>query len=239
MLRRLLPALAVFALAAAPAVAAPKKPAAARPAATDWTRTVTLAPNGAYVLGNPRARVRVVEYMSYTCPHCAHFAAEATEPLKADYIRRGLVAFEYRNFIRDPFDLTAALLARCGGAARFVGNHDALFANHDAWMDSAMKVDGIDPNARGEAQVAQLASIADKTGLFALLARRGITPAAQRQCLADRQAMSVVLNLTANAFDIKEFSGTPFFLLNGKPLADVHVWSALKPLLPPLPASGN
>jgi protein-disulfide isomerase len=238
MLPRLLSLLAVGALVVAPAIAqTPKpRPAAARPAAaTDWTRTVTLGANGAYILGNPNARTKLVEYMSYTCPHCSHFAAEGMASLKKDWIRRGLVSLEFRNFVRDPFDLTAALLARCGGAARFVGNHDALFANFDPWMNIAQTYNG----AESADKVAQMADIADKTGLFALLAKRGLTPAAQRQCLADKQAMSDVLGLTANAWDIKEFGGTPFFLINGKALEHVHDWATLRPLLPPLPRSGN
>jgi len=227
--------LALLALAAAPATAATKAPA--RPAAaTDWTRTVTLGANGAYILGNPQAPTKLVEYLSYTCPHCAAFAAEGMGPLKSEWIRRGLVSLEIRNFIRDPFDLSAALLARCGGAARFIGNHEALFANYDAWIKRA---EAYQPPADSGDQLARVTDIADKTGLFALLAKRGLTPAAQRQCLADKQSTAAVLNLTANAWDIKEFSGTPFFLVNGKPMDHVHNWETLKPVLPPLPRSGN
>lgn len=225
MLRRLLSCLAALTLFAL-ASAAPAQ------SGRDWTRTVTLGANGAFILGNPAAKTKLVEYLSYTCPHCAHFTAEATTPLKANWIRQGVMNIEFRNFVRDPFDLSAAVLARCGGTAQFLGNHEALFANHDAWIKQADVYARAQEGQPKREQAEQVADIADKTGLIALLAKRGITPAAQRQCLADKTTLSQVLNLTAGAWDTKEFNGTPFFILNGKPLTDVHDWTRLKPLLP-------
>jgi protein-disulfide isomerase len=233
MLTRFLAPLAALILIAAPAVA----PAQPKAAATDWTRTITLTPNGAYVIGDPKAATRLVEYLSYTCPHCGAFQAEGVPGLKAQWVKRGLVALEYRNFVRDPYDLAAAMLARCGGAARFLTNHEALFANQKVWLKAA-EADEHAHNA-DEDRIAEITRIADKTGLFALLAKRGLSPAAQRKCLADKQQLAIVLNLTAGAWDNKEFTGTPFFILNGKPLADVHAWAPLQPLLPALPATGK
>ena len=91
-------------------------------------------------------------------------------------------------------DMTAALLARCGGAGRFIGNHDALFANFEAWMGKAQSYAASAP--QNADRTAQMADIADKTGLFALLAKRGLTPAAQRQCLADKGAAAQLMGLT-------------------------------------------
>ncbi|MBU0557712.1 MAG: DsbA family protein [Alphaproteobacteria bacterium] len=213
---------------------------AQRSGARDWSKTVTLGPNGAFVLGNPAAPTKLVEYLSYTCSHCADFQANGAPELKSQWIRRGLVSLEFRNFVRDPFDLTAALLARCGGVTHFAGNQEALFGNYQSWMKSAQAFaqtqEGKPPAAD---RAAQLTGIANGTGLSALLAKRGVTPAAQRKCLADDAMLKTVLDLTAGARAMKEFTGTPFFLLNGKPLDHVHSWEALRPLLPPLPASGK
>ncbi|HZV18079.1 MAG TPA: thioredoxin domain-containing protein [Sphingobium sp.] len=226
MLRRLLSCLAALILVAF-ATAAPAQ------SGRDWSKTVTLGSNGAFILGNPAAKTKLVEYLSYTCPHCAHFAAEATGPLKASGIRQGTLSIEFRNFVRDPFDLSAAILARCGGAAHFLANHEALFANHDAWVKRADAYARAQEGKPQRDRAEQIADIADKTGLIALLAKHGLTPAAQRKCLADQHALSQVLNLTAGAWDNKGFNGTPFFILDGKPLTEVHDWARLKPLLPP------
>jgi ribosomal protein S27AE len=232
MLRRLLSCLAALFILAAPALAQ-------RPA-PDWSRTLTMGPNGAYVLGNPQAKTKLVEYLSYTCPHCGAFQKEAAAALKAQWIRRGLLSLEFRNFVREPYDLAAALLARCGGPGRFLANHDALFANQEVWLKAAQTFSQSEAAAAaGGDQIAQLTRIAEGTGLFALLARTGLSPDAQRRCLADKQALSHVLNLTTSAWDTPDFNGTPFFLLNGKPLANVHDWGALRPLIPALPRSGN
>lgn len=238
MIRPFLLSFAALSLLAAPATAQKKK---APTAVTNWANTVTLGPNGAYVMGNPKAP-RLVEYLSYTCSHCGAFQKEGLaglNGLKMQWIRRGMLSLEVRNFVRDPYDLAAALLARCGGPARFAGNHETLFLNQDAWFKQIAPYEAAEGANPPEDKVAAVTQIADKTGLFALLAKQGLAPAALRACLADKQAMSDVLGMTAGAWDVQGFSGTPYFILNGKPLPSVHHWGALKPLLPALPAAGK
>ncbi|HEY1124435.1 MAG TPA: thioredoxin domain-containing protein [Sphingobium sp.] len=228
---------------AAPAKAPAKRPAAVAPAkAGDWTSTVTLLPNGAFVLGNPAARTTLVEYFSYTCPHCKAFADEGMPTIKQAWVRSGAMKVEFRNWIRDPFDLVAALLARCGGPSRFTANHEAIFASYEPWMDKAM------PYARAHPEIedpknynaATFADIAEKTGLTALMARNGLTGPQINSCLADPKALATILDLTAGAWDaVPDFPGTPTFILNGKPVPNAASWASLKAHLPPLPASAK
>ena len=91
----------------------------------NWTATVTQGTNGAFIMGNPKAKVRLVEYVSYTCSHCAHFVGESKVPLKRDYVAKGLVSVELRNAVLNQYDLAAALSARCGGSGRFFGNTES------------------------------------------------------------------------------------------------------------------
>jgi len=251
MVLRLLPSLAVLALLLVPitggapllAQAKPKpSPAAqARPSPVDWTKTVSVTPNGAFLVGNPAAKTKLVEYMSYSCSHCADFGGEGTAQLKAGWIKRGLVSIEYRNFIRDGFDLSAALLARCGGPSRFLATHDLIFGSFDTWMQQAQKY--AQANAQAAENVdraAQFIDIADGVGLTTLVAKTGITKDAAHKCLADPAPRATILALTSGAWDVApDFEGTPTFILNGKVLKGVHSWQALKPLLPALPASTN
>src|SRR3546814_8021365 len=123
-----------------PLAGIPLPTAAAPPAATAWSATIGESGIGAYSVGNPQAKVKLVEYFSYTCSHCAEFAKEAGVPLKAQYIDKGSVLFEYRNLIRDPVDMTAAMLARCGGAKAFAANHQAIFAAQPTWLGKAAKM---------------------------------------------------------------------------------------------------
>ena len=214
---------AIFALA--PASAAPP----------DWTRTVTMTPDGAYVLGNPRAPTRLVEYVSYTCPHCAHFVAEASEPLREAWVRRGLVSVELRNAIRDPYDLTAALLARCGGKARFFADHEALFAYHEAWMAQLQAYETARNDKKITDPAAQLIDIATATGIGDVMTKRGLAPAVQHKCLADKKAMATMAAMAKNAWEVRKIGGTPSFAINGTLLPDVHSWAGLIPALPAPP----
>ena len=58
-------------------------------------------------MGNPNAKVKLVEFGSLTCPHCAEFEEEGGKALIENYVKTGQVSWEFRNFVRDPFDITA------------------------------------------------------------------------------------------------------------------------------------
>lgn len=218
------------ALPAAPARRAAPAPAHAPTHAKDWSRVVVVTPEGGFRIGNPAAKTRLIEYVSYTCPHCGHFAAESHGPLKAGWIARGTVSLEVRNIIRDRFDLAAALLAHCGGIARFPGNHDALFANQTAWFSlaQAYKPTALPANP---SHAAMLTDIADKTGLIALMQKRGVTPAQSRACLANEQAANALFAMTQRSVEQEKVTGTPSFALNGS-LVEAHSWDELRPMLP-------
>ena len=69
-------------------------------------------------MGNPDAPVKLVEYGSLTCPHCADFAAAGdASRWSRNYVRSGRVSFEYRNFVLNGIDVAATLLARCAAPA--------------------------------------------------------------------------------------------------------------------------
>src|SRR6478735_1491986 len=109
MIRRFILGLMAF-LFAAPLAAAP---------VADWSKVAVRKADGSFVQGNPDAKLKLVEYLSFTCPHCAHFEHEAIGPLTAKYIRTGLVSYEVRHAVRDGYDLAATLLARCSGPGPF------------------------------------------------------------------------------------------------------------------------
>jgi protein-disulfide isomerase len=222
--RVLLPLLALLTLPATAALAA---------AAPDWTAKVALSPIGAHVMGNPAAPTKVVEYVSYTCSHCAHFVAEGTQPLKTGWVKGGKVSVEVRNAVRDRYDMTAALLARCGGPARFFGNHEALFANQDAWMTQLQTYDAAHRQpVAGQTPVAMFQDIAANTGLIALMTKRGYTAKQLNACLADKGALAKVTAMTDDAWNKVKISGTPGFTLNGSLLANISSWDGLRAALP-------
>lgn len=210
------------ALAAAPLVAA-------KPPPPRLSAKVTETGIGAYVTGNPAARLRLVEYFSYTCGHCAEFAMAADGPLKTGYIDRGLIAFEYRNLVRDPLDLTAALLARAGGAAAFPGHHRALMATQGRWLNGAVKLPEAVQRTWYEGTPAQRSTrIARDSGLAAIMRARGVTAAQISAALGSEVAQAAVTAMTNLARGTDRVTSTPSFLIQGTLLDDVHDWPTLK-----------
>ncbi|WP_338426590.1 thioredoxin domain-containing protein [Sphingopyxis kveilinensis] len=201
--------------------ATPAKPAA-------WSRTVTTSPIGAYVIGNPAAKLRLVEYFSYTCHICADFAKAASLPLKTGYIDRGLVLFEYRNLVRDPVDMTAALLARVGGASAFAGNHQAIFAAFPTFIAKVQKASDAQKTSWFGGTVAERARrIAADTGLAALMLGRGYSQAQLDAALGSEVAQAELTGMTNIGRTADRVTGTPSFFINGL-RAEVGTWPALK-----------
>ena len=116
-----------------PSVLAQSGRPAPRPAPV-YTAMLRTGEQGSHIMGNPEARVRLAEYVSYTCPHCAHFAADATQTLRTAYVARGTVSLEVRHVVRDPVDLAMATATNCGAPARFFSRHEAMMGQHDAIM---------------------------------------------------------------------------------------------------------
>lgn len=197
-------------------------------AAPRWSATVSESSIGAYSIGNPQAKVKLVEYFSYTCHVCGDFAKAGTAPLKAQYIDKGLVLFEYRNLVRDPIDMTAALLARCGGSKAFAGNHQAIFAAQPALLDKVTKATDKQKASWFEGTTADRArKIAADTGLTALMTARGYSAAQQTACLNNEVAQAELTGMTNIGRNADRVAGTPAFFINGRN-AEATAWPALK-----------
>lgn len=236
--RPLAVAAAVAGLAIAPAAsAAPHKPVPHEAAATDWTRTVALTTEGGYRMGNPAAKVKLVEYGSLTCPHCAHFAAEATPAIRK-LVRSGELSFEYRNFVLNGVDVAATLLARCGGAKTFFPLVDSIYSSRDKWIGaysalSPEEIDRISALPAGQ----RLYRMAQETGLDQIAAKGGIPAARMRQCLADPKALAELERIHDAGVKLG-VEGTPTFLINGE-RANGGSWADLEPQIQRALGSGG
>lgn len=201
--------------------------AAAAPA-VDWTKKVTETPAGAFVLGNPAAKTRLVEYVSYTCPHCAHFTDEASAPLRK-YVASGGTAIEIRHAVRDAVDLTATLLARCTGPAHFFAAHDKLFATQETWFEAAGKYIEANHDALEKlTHPQQMQMVAKGAGLGPIV---GLSDAQVNECLANAAAEKPVLAMTDEAWMTRKIPGTPYFMINGAGVDNTSSWAALEPHL--------
>ena len=93
----------------APSAAATPLPTVAAPAGKTWADTVVATPEGGFRIGNPDAAIKIVEYGSLTCSHCAEFSEKGSATIRDQWVSSGRVSYEFRHFVRDGLDLTIGL----------------------------------------------------------------------------------------------------------------------------------
>lgn len=217
-------------LVPAAATAQPAKPRTAA-ATGNWATSVERKDHG-HIIGNPAAETRLVEYMSYTCSHCADFARTGEPIIKLAVVPDGKVSFEIRHMLRDPIDLTATLLTHCGGAAKFMGNHEAIITRHAAWMDKAKKATQAQRTRWNfGTNIARFRAIASDLGFYPIMEARGYSRTQLDRCLADQPLADALAQASARDTAAYNLPGTPSFVLGGRLLDGVHSWEALQPVL--------
>lgn len=195
----------------------------------DQSRVATQTPSGAYVIGNPAARVKLVEWASYTCSHCAAFAAESAAVLKGQMIRSGSTSLEIHHLVRDPLDVAAGVLARCAGPRGYAGMHAAIFAGQDKWLQQgATFIDGNAGRLQKLPKLAAFRQIADGAGLTAIAKARGLGEPQVAACFASQPGIDRMLAISAAA--PAEVAGTPTFYVDGKLVPNAG-WAQLEPVL--------
>jgi protein-disulfide isomerase len=206
----------------------------AAPNGGDWTKTVTQTAEGGMLMGNPDAKVKVVEFGSMTCHICQDFAAEGEPKLVENYVKSGQVSYEFRNFVRDPLDISMSLITRCTGATpQFFQLTSALYADQPRILEQVQKVPPQQLQALQSASPAQqFTQFAQFAGLQSWAAQRGLPSAKTSQCLASQAEAERLVQMTSDASSQYEVTGTPTFVLNGEladpPQAGQTHWQALE-----------
>ena len=197
----------------------------------NWTTAVVERDNG-HLLGNPEAKVKLVEFMSYTCSHCADFAREGEPAIKLAYVPNGRVSFEIRHLLRDPIDLTAALLTHCGDPAKFAANHSAILHAQDEWMDRARATTQAQRSRwQFGTNGARRQAMASDLGFYTIMERRGYSRVALDRCLADEAKAAQLAESSQADVAAYKLQGTPSFVVDGELLEGVFTWPALEKAL--------
>ncbi len=205
-------------------------PEIAAPAGTSWTETVTISDEGGYILGNPDAPLKLVEFASHTCGACANFAVNGKPTLKDKYVASGRVSFELREIFLNPFDVVIATMTQCGAKEQMQPLSD------EVWQNLEQVFTGLQGNPEAVQAAAQLpvdqrfARIAEVTGLLDFFAARGLSAEQARTCLTDEAKIQTLVQTAEAQGKENNVTGTPTFLLNGKKL-DENQWAQLEPLL--------
>ena len=146
-------------------------------------------------LGKEDAPVKIVEYMSLTCPHCAHFAVNTFDTIKQKYVDTGKVRFIIREFPFDPRAAAAFMLARCAPQEQYMPMVEMLFKQQIAWAS---------PDVDGRAALLQMSKLA------------GFTEDSFTKCLTNQKLLDDVNSVRERAAKDFGVNATPTFLINGK-----------------------
>lgn len=208
-------------------VAGEALPTVAAPQGAKWTDTVAKTAAGGFLMGNPDAPMKLVEYGSLTCPACADFSEKAMPEVR-QLIDSGRLSLEFRNFLLNPYDVPISLLTRCGDASAFFPLTEQFYAEQATVLQALQSV----PEASIQAAInspenVRYAAIADAAGLLPFFQQRGISADQARACLTDPARAKELLDLTETGATKDEVQGTPSFTLNGAKV-EYQGWPDLK-----------
>jgi protein-disulfide isomerase len=146
-------------------------------------------------MGNPKAKIEVVEYASLSCPHCAHFNDAIFPTLKAKYIDTGKVRYTLKEMLTEPMNVAAAgfMTARCAGPSKYFNVVDQVFRSQPRWTSGNIKP------------------------IFQeIAAANGVDEAKFNACVLDQAAFNAINDRAQRAADQDGVNATPTLFINGK-----------------------
>ena len=215
---------------AVPTAPANSVAAVAAPTGQDWTQVVSKTPEGGYVMGNPNASLKLVEYGSRTCPTCGAFGQTGMQPLENTYVKSGKVSYEFRDFMVHAPDLGVAILGHCAGTAPFFPILEQMYLEQPRFLEKLESAGSFQQSIQSRTPQAQAVAWVEHLGYIDFLKQRGVPETQARACLADPKLMKAVTDLSQAAID-KGVTGTPTFFLNGQRLQDQVMWSQIEQAL--------
>lgn len=163
---------------------------------------------GDHVLGKPDAPNVLIDYASFTCPHCATFNAAVMPALKRDWIDSGKLRLVHRHFPSDAIATRASLLAECAGPDKFFAAVDTIFRTQVQWMTAP------DPGAE----------------LMTVLAGLGVGEAEAQACLANDRLLDKVI-ADVQSGQALGVNSTPTLFINEQPYGNPGGFDAIVAIL--------
>lgn len=200
-------------------------PKVAAPAGQTWSSVVTATQDG-FVMGNPDAPLKLIEFASPTCSHCAEFSKEGAEALKSEFVDSGRVSLEIRPFMLNPMDLAIASIANCGGTERFFPLLENVYATQEELIQGIQSAD--QAAAQSALQSQNFPAFARAIKLDTYFAARGMAAADIDTCLSDTAKVTRWQESTTRNGEQFEITGTPTFVLNGEVLNNAGTWEAVR-----------
>ncbi len=200
------------------------------PEGQQWADMVQVTDYDGYLLGNPDAPIKLVEYGSLTCGACANFTQQAAETLKEKYVSSGVVSYELRNQVHNGIDLVMARLVRCGQKESFHPLSDQLWLNHQQVLASAQANPQALEASMSLPEDQRFVAVGEATGLYDFFAARGLSRDQARACLADAESVKAIGERSDQQSRELNVTSTPSFFVNGRNIGN-QSWASLEPIL--------
>ncbi len=153
-------------------------------------------------VGAEDAPITMVEYASFTCPHCANFHSDVLPLITENYIDTGKVRMIYRGVYFDRLGLWADMVARCGGPDRYFGIASMIYDKQREWTAAEDAVGVVD-------------------NLYAIGRLAGMNQTDMEACMQDNvTAQAMVKSSTENA-EADGVNSTPTFVINGQTMSNM------------------
>ncbi len=202
----------------------------AAPEGSSWLDTVSVTEADGYVIGNPDAPLKLIEYGSLTCGACAQFAVEGYGSLKGQYIESGVVSFELRNQVHNGIDLTLARLVRCSAPSSFHPLAGQIWQNLPELMAPAQSNPAIMDSMASLPPEQRYVALAQNMGFLEFFAARGVSVDQAVACLSDAASVEAIAERSDAQSKELNIAATPTFLLNGQQLPD-RSWAQIEAAL--------
>jgi protein-disulfide isomerase len=172
-------------------------------------------------LGNPQAKVKMIEYASVACPVCADFNNTTFADLKKKYIDTGKVYYVFREALTGNQALAGSgfLLARCAGKDNYFKVTDAVFRSQEQIYEPG--TENLRPGAAREV----LSRIAQQVGL---------SDDQMTKCLTDTKAVDALNERVIKYSKQDQVEATPTFIVNGKKYEGDKTLAEMDAILQPL-----
>ncbi|MEM8791610.1 MAG: DsbA family protein [Pseudomonadota bacterium] len=151
---------------------------------------------GDVVLGDENAPVTVIEYASFTCPHCGSFHQNTWPQFKENYVDTGKVRFIMREVYFDKYGLWASMISRCGGHGGFYPMVDQFLKRQSEWT-------GV-PEPQVADEIRKIGKV------------NGLSPQLMDDCLADQEFATALFEGYRTNAQADDVSSTPTFIINGE-----------------------
>jgi protein-disulfide isomerase len=168
-------------------------------------------------LGNPNAKVVLIEYAAPVCPHCARFNANVIPAVRKNYVDSGKVLYVFRVYPLAPADGVAEKLARCLPKEKYFPFIDLLFRSQEQWDPEYAQVNAALGSPEGV-----------RAGLLGLARSEGMSDSQFDSCIASTAEDDRINKVGSGAQTRYGINSTPSFVLDGAVLNGPYMreWTA-------------